>query len=211
MRGPYTAVKRISKVTWRGKGKILSAVDMDRLYPEKKNPNNKLINNFRLIHCVDQEQEALGYAKLLFEKINLAPLMIQQETGPVKLSEKTFNLKTEKPLIVLEHSKAIRLQTSEKYDLIWSSGLFDYLRDSLAIRMIKRMWFWLAEGGKIVFGNFQPNHANRIPMELYGGWYLIYRTPEDLAFIAVSAGIPKHKIKITSEKTGINLFCEIRK
>ena len=34
---PYTAVKRISKVTWLGKGKILSAEDMDRLYPEKKN------------------------------------------------------------------------------------------------------------------------------------------------------------------------------
>lgn len=35
-RTPYTAVKRISKATGKGKGKILSAVEMDRLYPEKK-------------------------------------------------------------------------------------------------------------------------------------------------------------------------------
>jgi hypothetical protein len=36
-RGPYTAVKRISKVTWQGKGRILSAEEMDRLYPEREN------------------------------------------------------------------------------------------------------------------------------------------------------------------------------
>lgn len=35
-RTPYTAVKRISKATGKGKGKILPAVEMDRLYPEKK-------------------------------------------------------------------------------------------------------------------------------------------------------------------------------
>ena len=36
-RTPYTAVKKISKATGKGKGKILGARRMDELYPEKKN------------------------------------------------------------------------------------------------------------------------------------------------------------------------------
>lgn len=36
-RTPYTAVKRISKATAGGKGKILWATRMDALYPEKNN------------------------------------------------------------------------------------------------------------------------------------------------------------------------------
>ncbi|MDP8207480.1 MAG: class I SAM-dependent methyltransferase [Candidatus Electryonea clarkiae] len=48
----------------------------------------------------------------------------------------------------------------EKYDFIYSAGLFDYLRDSLFKKLLSRLLNQLNKGGMMVIGNL----SNKIPM-----------------------------------------------
>jgi len=139
------------------------------------------------LHCVDQDQQALEYARIL-----LAEHRVQ-----ARIQWECFNIPQLRPQV--------------KYDLIWLAGLFDYLSDRLAAFLLKRMWFWLKPGGRIVFGNFHPNNPSRLPMELCGQWFLIHRTEDDLLGLVKAADILGANAAVGSEPLGINLFCEIRK
>jgi len=140
-----------------------------------------------LLHCVDQDPEALIYAKSLMSGFQ------------------------NKKQVVWECRNALRLRPEVKYDLIWSAGLFDYLNDRLVVFLLSRMWSWLKSGGRIVFGNFHPRNPSRFPMELCGQWFLIHRTEHDLMELVKTAGIPASNASVRSEPLGINLFCEIFK
>jgi hypothetical protein len=91
-------------------------------------------------------------------------------------------------------------------DLISCPGLFDYLDDGAAVRMLDLFWTRLRPGGRLLVGNFSPGHATRPYMEWVGNWYLIYRTREDLARLADQAGIPRGAYNLTAERLGIDLF-----
>ncbi|MEL7118687.1 MAG: methyltransferase domain-containing protein [Bacteroidota bacterium] len=99
-----------------------------------------------------------------------------------------------------------RFQTQEKYDLIWSAGLFDYFEDKVFVRLLSRLKNNLANNGEIVIGNFHPRNETRPMMELLGDWYLNHRTKDELTQLADEAGIVKGCIKIEAEPEGINLF-----
>ena len=88
-------------------------------------------------------------------------------------------------------------------------GLFDYLDDRHAEALLRRMWDWTAEGGRIVFGNFHPNNPNRNAMEWCWEWFLNYRTADDLRMLCDKAGIPQSCVKIEQEPLGICLFCVV--
>ena len=150
-------------------------------------PYRELPSRVSLIHYVDHEPNALSYAKGLFRDY-----------------AHTAN-------VMWECQNALRLKPQHKYDLVWCAGLFDYLNDVLCRRLIKKMWSWLNEGGRIVFGNFHPRNPTRLPMEMCGGWYLIHRTEEELLDLAVSSGVPEECVSIEQESLGINLFCCIQK
>jgi len=92
------------------------------------------------------------------------------------------------------------------YDLIWSAGLFDYLEDRIAVSLLRRLWPRLAEGGRLVVGNFHPRNPTRTIMEWLGGWFLIHRTEAELLSLAASAGIPATACQINTEPLGINCF-----
>ena len=62
-----------------------------------------------------------------------------------------------------------------KFDLIYSAGLFDYLDDAVAERLVSVMAAMLKPGGKLLVGNFAPSSCGRGYMELFLDWKLIYR------------------------------------
>ncbi len=67
-----------------------------------------------------------------------------------------------------------------KFDLIYSAGLFDYLPDPVAEKLVSAMAAMLKPGGKLLVGNFAPSSCGRGYMELFLDWKLIYRDAAEL-------------------------------
>lgn len=76
------------------------------------------------------------------------------------------------------------------YDFIYSAGLFDYLADKTASRLIKRLFNSLNPGGVLLVTNFVPNIPDIGFMESYMDWHLIYRTADDLERLCDKLKLP---------------------
>ncbi len=142
-------------------------------------------NNFVKCTCIEMDAEAIKHAKRL---------------------NKDY-LKS----IEFINKNIFRFNTDNKYDLIWSAGLFDYFDDKAFILLLSRFRKWLKPGGEIIIGNFNENHnPSRVFMELFGEWYLNHRTEEQLINLAIDAGFKKEKIKVEREPENVNLFLRIK-
>ena len=71
-----------------------------------------------------------------------------------------------------------------RFDLIYSSGLYDYLEARFARRLTRVLFDRLAPGGRLVLCNFVPEVADAGFMESYMGWDLIYRSESEVADLA---------------------------
>jgi extracellular factor (EF) 3-hydroxypalmitic acid methyl ester biosynthesis protein len=92
------------------------------------------------------------------------------------------------------------------YDLIYSAGLFDYLKDRTARAAGVRLVDALAPGGHALIGNFSTANPTRPLMELILDWPLHHRSASDLhqLFGDIGAGCT-----VEQEATGVNLFAVI--
>jgi len=80
----------------------------------------------------------------------------------------------------------------EKFDFIYSTGLYDYLDDRIATKLTSRLFAMLNPGGRLLLANFLPDIWGAAYMESFMGWQLIYRTPEQL--INLASQIPEAEI-----------------
>ncbi|MEZ4861156.1 MAG: class I SAM-dependent methyltransferase [Caldilineaceae bacterium] len=135
--------------------------------------------------CVDFDGDAIAYAKNLcrehLERINF------------------YN------------ANVFRFKTRNRYQLIWSAGLFDYFDDKQFKFLLKRLVTLLDIEGELVIGNFSPDNPTRDYMEIVGDWYLYYRTQNDLMTLAQDCGISATDIRITQEPEEIILFLHIKR
>jgi cyclopropane fatty-acyl-phospholipid synthase-like methyltransferase len=110
-----------------------------------------------------------------------------------------------------ETANVFWLDPSERYDLVWAAGLFDYLKERHAVALLRRMWDWTKDGGRLVFGNIHPRNPTRHYMEWCLAWYLVHRTREDMLSLCWQAGISKEEVSFQTEPLGIFCFCIIEK
>lgn len=99
----------------------------------------------------------------------------------------------------------------QQTDFLVCPGLFDYLPDEAAIKLLRLFWNGLNPGGMLLVGNFAPHNPTRAYMEWVGDWRLIYRTPAELANLAEAAGIPRANFQIGAERLGLDLFLRAEK
>ena len=97
-------------------------------------------------------------------------------------------------------------ETDEKFDIIWSAGLFDYFNDRTFVRLLRRLQRNLKETGEICIGNFSKNNPHQTYMEIFGEWFLSHRSEEELTELAILAGADPNEIKVDHEPLKINLF-----
>jgi SAM-dependent methyltransferase len=69
-----------------------------------------------------------------------------------------------------------KFDTTDKFDLIWSAGLFDYFNDDDFVKVLSKIYSWCAPKGEVVIGNFSVENPTRSYMEKAYDWYLFHRT-----------------------------------
>ncbi|HEY4417329.1 MAG TPA: class I SAM-dependent methyltransferase [Verrucomicrobiae bacterium] len=98
----------------------------------------------------------------------------------------------------------------EKYDYIYSAGLFDYLTDQVGRTIIELTYNLLAPGGLLLITNVDPVNPIKNIMDHIYDWPLIYRDGRQLAELA--ARLPADaSIAIRAEYTSANVILEVRK
>jgi SAM-dependent methyltransferase len=111
------------------------------------------------ITLVDQDVAALAYCRTR----SLQPWVSQIETRSDSIMKLGSHLR------------------GRQYDVIISSGLFDYLNDAIARRLLEQMTSLLAPGGIVAFSNFHVSDPSRVVKDWLVDWPLIYRNDEQCA------------------------------
>jgi len=136
--------------------------------------------------CIDMDENAIEYAKMLNHDY----------LGKIDFI----------------HKNIFRFNTDNHFDIIWSAGLFDYFDNRAFILLLKRFKKWLKDNGEIIIGNFNENYnPSRAYMEVFGEWYLIHRTEEQLYCLANQAGFADSEISVGCESENVNLFLHLKK
>jgi len=135
--------------------------------------------------CVDMDEKAIAYA------MNLNKRYMHK--------------------IKFINENIFKFNSTEKYDIIWSAGLFDYFDDDEFVCLIEKFRLWLNHSGEIIVGNFNGNHnPSRAYMEIFGEWHLNHRTEEQLITLAKRAGYSYKNISIEHEPENVNLFLHLK-
>jgi hypothetical protein len=144
----------------------------------------------------DQDKGALGYSYR-----RLQPIVDARHPGKVKM-------------VYLHESIKRLLRDADlfagfgRFDLIYSVGLFDYLRPHTAVGLARNLESRLGDSGRLMIANMVPDNPSRWYMEHHLDWWLIYRTRPELLEIARRAA-PHARLQILEEESGVNPFVEI--
>jgi extracellular factor (EF) 3-hydroxypalmitic acid methyl ester biosynthesis protein len=96
---------------------------------------------------------------------------------------------------------------SERYDLVFCAGLFDYLSDKICKRLMRLFYTWTVPGGQVAATNVHLRNPIRRFMEHILDWYLIYR--DEAGFAAL---VPcEWKPVVSIDSTGVNVYIVIDK
>jgi extracellular factor (EF) 3-hydroxypalmitic acid methyl ester biosynthesis protein len=149
-------------------------------------------------HLLDFNAETLDYASAKMEE-----------------ARKTHNRRTTVSLVKKSVSQMLKanvksVAAEQRHDLIYCSGLYDYLNDRVVKMLNSYLYDQLQPGGLLVVGNFAPNLPVRNFIEHFLEWFLIYRNARQLAALAPEQASPAD-CRVVAEPTGTNVFLEVRK
>ena len=146
---------------------------------------NEATNKNIAVSCVEIDEEAIDYSKCLNSDYQ--------------------------DRIAYVHSNIFRFNTKEKFQMIWSAGLFDYLNDRAFVLLLKKFRGWLAQRGEIIVGNYNEEHnPSRDYLEILGDCHLIHRTEQQLWELAKKAGFSNHQIKVTHLDDKVILYLHLK-
>jgi DNA-binding response OmpR family regulator/SAM-dependent methyltransferase len=136
--------------------------------------------------CYDTEEEAHKHAKKQLKGF------------------KQINYRLENALRIAG-TKDITRKIKKKYDVIYSMGLFDYLKYKLSVRLLENLKKLLKKDGIIIIADVRDRFYNPSVhfMEWVGDWNLIYRSDEEFRQIFMDAGFKEKDLKTTYEQQGI--------
>lgn len=80
---------------------------------------------------------------------------------------------------------ADRAPVDSGFDLIYASGLFDYLAQRTAKALVRKMFGLLRKGGRLLVPNFFQNNRDIGYMESFMGWQLRHRNELEMKELAV--------------------------
>ena len=90
-------------------------------------------------------------------------------------------------------------------DLVYASGLFDYLDQRVGAVLLKRMFASVRVGGSVVIPNLTPHNEEVGFMEAVMDWWMCYRTETDMSELAATLHGNPAQVRTTA-----SLKCENR-
>ena len=106
--------------------------------------------------------------------------------------------------------QAVVSQTLSNLDLVYSTGLYDYLPDAVAQRLTQRLYGLLRPGGRLLIGNFEETPNTTWIMDYALDWPILYRDEQAMRRLALGLrGNPTH-VDVTRDATGRCLFLDLR-
>ena len=149
-------------------------------------------------HLMDFDEETLAYTGGRMEEVRKA----HHRSTQFKLIKKSVYY------LLRESGKPT--QATEQYDLIYSSGLYDYLNDRVSRTVNTYLYDQLSPGGVLIISNFESSNPIRNLMEYAFEWFLIHRNSRQMQAIG-PAQVPPESCVVRADPTGCNVFLEVRK
>jgi extracellular factor (EF) 3-hydroxypalmitic acid methyl ester biosynthesis protein len=149
---------------------------------------------------IDSEEHALNYAHNRLKELGL----------PQKQVEMIF-LKEDAVTGILKGKEFVSWLKSSNF--IISAGLFDYLTERVAQRMIGELFHHLAPEGQLLIGNISKRSPDVFAMDYFMDWRLILRDEPDLLRL-VNPEITSGRggvADVISESLGLNLFLRLKR
>ncbi len=138
------------------------------------------------LYCFDADENAVAYGKNLF-------------AGDSRIEFRKYNA------VRIALMKNIQETVPERFDLIFSTGLFDYLDDKITVRLIKNLGKLLKPDGVLAISDVRDKFSNPSIyfMEWVADWNLIYRGDDEFRELFVEAGYNRANLKFRYEQQGM--------
>ena len=138
---------------------------------------------------VDISRDALGYSRTLAEEYRVAD-KINWITADVRNVEKFCD--------------------NWQPDIVEAVGLFDYLNDDDAVRLIGKVYKALDQNGTLIISNVIENPEKMFVKDVVD-WDMIYRDPDQLGELLIKGGFNIRSCRIILEPIGIHAVAVARR
>ena len=164
-----------------------SARELFDFFPVMKDPHCVRVT------CLDIDMEALAFGSHLAREHGLTDQFLWTKESVMHLGQ------------------ARGMTHPAPQDVIYSSGLFDYLRDDVAIQVLNWCRMALEPEGLVVIGNFADTCPDRALMDYILDWRIIYRSAEEMHSLLKRSNFRDDHIELRYEPNGVNQFIFARK
>lgn len=139
-----------------------------------------------IFDCYDHDERAIEYAEKLlsgYPNINF-------------IKENAIRLAFRRDISAL---------IGKKYDLIYSTGLFDYFNERIGIALVSNLKKLLNPNGILAISTMRDKYSNPSVhyMEWVGDWNLVYRDEEEFRRVFMEGGFSNEQLEIQYEQQGI--------
>ena len=140
-----------------------------------------------VLDCYENDSNAIEYAKALLASYDCGINFSKENAVRIALK------------------KDISCLIDKKYDFIYSTGLFDYFEEKIAIRLIQNLRKLLKPDGVLAISDVRDKYSNPSIhfMEWVGDWNLVYRNDDSFRKIFVESGFKENELDFQYEQQGI--------
>jgi extracellular factor (EF) 3-hydroxypalmitic acid methyl ester biosynthesis protein len=149
---------------------------------------------------IDFNQETLEHVRAVLETVRRK----HHRHTDIQILKKSVNQ------LLKEAGRSAQSPASQKYDLVYCAGLFDYLSDQTCRVLSSVLYEWLAPGGLFVSTNVDGSNPRRLTMEYIMDWHLTYRRSREFDALRPE-GAPPGEGTVSSDSTGVNLLYTVRR
>ncbi len=144
-------------------------------------------------HCYDNDENAIEFSKKRLEGVSQVRFF---KENAVRLALK----------------KDVEAFIPHRYDVIYSTGLFDYFDYRICVRLVQNLKKLLKPDGLLAISDVRDKFSNPSVhfMEWVGDWNLVYRDDENFRNVFAEAGFKRESLKIGYEQQGILQYIHAR-
>ncbi|RLA86385.1 MAG: hypothetical protein DRG31_00325 [Deltaproteobacteria bacterium] len=142
------------------------------------------------ITCIDFDEEALDFSSQRLAFTPIRDNVIFRKYNAVRM---------------VNHKRV--LTDFGPQDVIYSTGLFDYLTDDLLVKLLNSLYNLLNPGGKLILAFKDANRYDTGVYHWIVNWSAFFqRTPYDISMLFEKAMIPRQNVLTMREPSGVIIF-----